>query len=189
MSEVRADEPLGRLLDRVADQAPTPGSGAVCALTVAGAAAVLAMVGRGSQADPEVAAGLVAQADSIRRRALGLAETITEAYAAAIGAREGPADAVRLGEAFDRAASVPLEVAARASDASALAEELASRGDPRRVADAAAAGALAAGAARAAAVLVRVNLSMRPQDERIAEADRLAGAADAAARNAMRMLL
>jgi formiminotetrahydrofolate cyclodeaminase len=146
------------------------------------------MVGRGSQADAEVAAGLAAQAESIRRRALSLAGEITEAYAGVIAAREASSSDLRLGEVFERAASVPLEVAARASDAATLAEELAHRGDPRRLADAAAAAALAAGAARAAGALVRVNLSMRPDDERIVAAEGLTEAAEAAARRTLKLL-
>jgi propanediol dehydratase large subunit len=63
---------------------------------------------------------------------------------------------------------------------------VATRGEPGVQADAAAAAALAAGVARGARELVAVNLTAVDGDPRVAEADQLAAAADAAAGDARR---
>src|SRR5581483_11374215 len=88
-----------------------------------------------------------------------LAGLDAETYRAALDAREelaeleGPQRDFLLGRAFALAAEPPLAIAA---------------------------GALAAGAARGAVALVEVNLTTRAGDERVAEVERLAEAAERA---------
>jgi formiminotetrahydrofolate cyclodeaminase len=90
--------------------------------------------------------------------------------------RESAGDEI-LGRALEAAAEVPLRIALVAADTAELAVHVADRCDPAVRADAAAAADFAAAAARVAARIVAVNLTMRPGDERIEYARRLADGA------------
>jgi formiminotetrahydrofolate cyclodeaminase len=103
-----------------------------------------------------------------------LAQQDAEAYAVAVAALKAGKDDFVTSEALGRAADVPLAIAEAAADVAALAAAVAEHGNPDRRADAAAAAVLAEGAVRAAAKLVEVNLSMRPEDHRITHARMLA---------------
>lgn len=170
-------------LDELARAEAAPGGGSALAVTAAMAASVLTMAARLS-GDP----GLAAQAEALRARAAPLAERDAEAYAAALEVRERAAELRpeqrdwQIGQAFAAAAEAPLEIARVGADVAELAAELAAAGDPRVHADALAAAALAAAAARGAAGLIAVNLTTLDGDPRLAEARRLAAAAEAAAR-------
>ncbi|HZR94417.1 MAG TPA: cyclodeaminase/cyclohydrolase family protein [Gaiellaceae bacterium] len=158
-----------------------PGAGSALAAAVACAAAVAGMAARVSGDG-----GLVAQADALCARTAPLAGLDAETYRAALDAREelaeleGPQRDFLLGRAFALAAEPPLAIARAAADVAELAAQLAVSGEPRVRADAIAAGALAAGAARGAVALVEVNLTTRAGDERVAEVERLAEAAERA---------
>lgn len=89
-----------------------------------------------------------------------------------------------LAPALARAADLPLEIADVAADLAALAALVAEHGSPDFRADAAGAAQLAAGAVGAAALLIDVNLSTGPEDERLARARELRAAADAASERA-----
>jgi len=174
-------------LDELAGPRAAPGGGSALAFTVANAAAVVAMAARVS-AD----AGLAAQAEALRARTAPLAQLDSDTYEAALAARDAVEDLKpeqrdwQIGQAFAAAAEPPLAIARAAVDVAELAAELATNGAPVIRADALAAAALAAAAARGAVAMVEVNLTALPDDPRIAEAERLAADAAAAAARAAR---
>jgi formiminotetrahydrofolate cyclodeaminase len=171
-------------LDELAGPRATPAGGSAAALAVAMAAAVLTMTARVSKETWDAGGAAAAQAETLRARATPLAQLDAELYEQALAARDAAADLPperrdwQIGDAFARAAEPPLEIARTAADVAELAAEIADRGDPRARADAQAAAALAAAGARAAAALVAVNLTAVEGDPRVAEAGRLAQAAE-----------
>jgi formiminotetrahydrofolate cyclodeaminase len=197
MSVAGNDRPAAveTLLDALGGKATWPSAGAGAGLVVALAAGLIEAVARRSSQSWDEAGGAIAQATALRRRALRLASEDVEAHLEASSAldtasREKPerdheiAD-LRLGAALALAADMPLEIAAAASDAAALAAEAAERGAEEARPDAAGAALLAAGAAAAAGHLVEVNLSMRADDERVAQARQLVSAAREASERAL----
>jgi len=184
------DLTIAELLEELAGPR-SPGGGSAVGLTVAIAAAVVAMAARASKESWGAAGGIAAQAEALRARAAPLAQRDAEIYNEALLVREGaaalPAEKRdwEIGKAFAAAAEPPLEIARTAADVAELAAEVAVSGDPRVRADAVAAATLAAAAARAAVTLVAVNLTAIDGDPRVAEAERLAvTAGEAAARAA-----
>jgi len=135
--------------------------GAAAARTVAEAARVLAAVARVSGAR-----GHAAQAAALERRATGLAERNSAAFARALEALRGDAGR-ELRTRMDAAALVLGKIAEAAADASVLAAEVARSADPDHRADAVAATVLAEAAATVAAYLVAVNLTVAADDERL----------------------
>ncbi len=135
------------------------------------------MVARCSK-DWDEAGGIAAQALALQARAAPLAHADAEAWedalnalrSAGAGGRDDGARDHRLERKLERAATVPLEIAALGADTAALAAVAGERCDGAYRADAAAAAALAAGGARAAAHLVEVNLGVREGDARLAQA-------------------
>ena len=136
------------------------------------------MVARCSRDSWDEAAGVAAQAQAIRDRAVVLAHTDGKVWEDALAAlRDAGAGAegdarrdFQLEQKLERAAAAPLEIAALGADTATLAALAGQRGEGTYRADAAAAAALAAGGARAAAHLVRVNLGVRAEDPRLARA-------------------
>jgi formiminotetrahydrofolate cyclodeaminase len=184
------DLQLREFLDEVAAEGRTPGGGSAAALVTAIAAGLLAKVARGSgDAWPE-AAGMAAQAESLRDRAAPLADEDAEQYEAAIragkesGLEPGERRDFALGQAYAKAAEPPLQIARIASDVAQLAVAVAENGNPALRADAIAAALLAAAAASAAAELVAVNLTASASDSRVLEAAKLAEEAARAAQEA-----
>ena len=126
------------------------------------------MVARASRDSWAEAAGVAAQAQAISDRAMELAQADGKVWADALAVlREAEAGSdgdarrdFRLEQKLERAAAVPLEIAALGADAATLATLVGERGDGTYRGDASAAAALAAGGARAAAHLVRVNLGV-----------------------------
>jgi formiminotetrahydrofolate cyclodeaminase len=171
------------LLDELAGSTP-PGGGSALAFSVAMAAAVVRMAARASKETWDAAAGVAAQADALRARAAPLAQLDADVYDRALAVRDGAAALSpekrdwEIGKAFAAAAEPPLEIARTAADVAELAAEVAVSGDPRVRADAVAAATLAAAAARAAVTIVGVNLTAVDGDARVAEAERLARAAE-----------
>jgi len=149
------------------------------------------MVARSSRDSWPEAAGVAAQAQVIRDRAVTLAQTDGKVWQDAVAALadaqiERDSDErrnFRLEQKLERAAAAPLEIAELGADAAALAALVGERGDEAYRGDASAAAALAVGGARAAAHLVQVNLGVRPGDARLVRARASEQAAsDAAAR-------
>ncbi len=181
------------LLDILASEDPTPAGGSAAALAIAMSAALSAMVARAST-DWAQAEAVVAQAERLRKRTAPLAQRDAEAYEEALVSMRLPErvePAVRdaaVGAAMERAAEVPLLIVEAGADAASLAELVADRGAQDRRGDAVAAALLAEAGARAAATLVAVNLTMKPDDDRVAQAKELARVASEAAARAVRSI-
>ena len=181
------DLSLREFLDEVGAEGRTPGGGSVAALVTAISAGLLAKVARASAATWPEAAGIAAQAESLRDRSAPLIQADSDQYEAALRARgqSGEGQGARLdfalGQAYAKAAEPPLEIARAASDVALLALTVAQNGDRALYADAVTAALLAAAAAKAAAGLVAVNLTASSNDPRVLEA---AKAAEEAARAA-----
>lgn len=175
------------LLDEIASDTPTPGGGALAALTGACAAGLVEMAA-GNSADWDMRGAVVAQAKLLRGRLTDLAPRNDEVYEEALAAFGLPDEVDTgsrrelIGASLERAAAFPLAIAEAASNVAELAAVVAEEGDPRVRPDATAAAMLALGATRAAAHLVEINLGVLQQDERLLHATRLA--ADAAAASA-----
>jgi formiminotetrahydrofolate cyclodeaminase len=185
---VLTDLSLPALLEELAAPREVPGAGSALAVTLATAAAVVQMAARLSPESWAEAAGVAAQAESLRERAAKLVDDDAEAYRRALEARETADEADKperrdwaLGRVTAAAAEPPLALARLAADVGELCAEAASRIEPRVHADVAAAAALAAAVARGARDLVAVNLTALPGDQRVKEAERLATLAEEAA--------
>jgi methenyltetrahydrofolate cyclohydrolase len=176
------DLTVAEWLDELAGPRAAPGGGSALAITVANAAAVVAMAARVTGDG-----GLAAQAETLRARTAPLAQLDSDTYEAALAVRESARDLKpeqrdwEIGQAFAKAAEPPLEIARTAVDVAELAAQLAREGSPAIQADAVAAAALAAACARGAVAMVAANLTALPDDPRIQEAERLAAAAATAA--------
>jgi formiminotetrahydrofolate cyclodeaminase len=174
--------------EAVAAREPAPSGGAVAAVTVAGAAGLVAMAARFSGA-LDGAGDIATAADGLRTDVLALADADAEAYGAVLAAYRLPADRPgrrqEIRSALGGAATVPLRIAASGARVAALAADLATRGNPNLAGDAHTAVLLAEAATRAAARLVRINVELGRLDEAVAaEADAHAAAAADAARDA-----
>src|SRR5919204_5106230 len=174
--------PVEELLERLASEAPTPGAGAVAALTAAMAAGLVGMV---ASASPEWGESRAAnaQAQALRRRLGPLAAANAEAYQLALESLTLPEDmapevrSFTIQQALGRAAAEPLRIAAAAADVALLAAEVAERCEPALRPDATVAAVLAGGSARAAAHLVEINLTTTAEDPRVVNAQAIAAAA------------
>jgi formiminotetrahydrofolate cyclodeaminase len=141
------DLTVGHFQDEVAARTPAPGGGAVAAMTAATAAALVAMAARfsGQPAD---------RAEELRARLGSLADEDAAAYSAVLAAPRGQRAA-----ALAVATDVPREIAAAATEIGELARDLAASGNPNLLGDARVAQELAEAAARAARVLVKINVA------------------------------
>ena len=141
------DLTVGHFQDEVAARTPAPGGGAVAAMTAATAAALVAMAARfsGQPAD---------RAEELRARLGSLADEDAAAYSAVLAAPRGQRAA-----ALAVATDVPREIAAAATEIGELARGLAASGNPNLLGDARVAQELAEAAARAAGVLVEINVA------------------------------
>ena len=170
-------------LEAVASEHRTPAGGSIAAVVVAAAAGLLAKVARASNEGWPEAAGVAAQAESLRDRVAPLAQLDADEYEAALrvqayAEQAGDRRDFALGRAYARAAEPPLRIVEAAAVVAELAVVLARMGEASLRAVAGAASALAAAAARSAAELVAVNLTATADDARVVRARALA--ADAA---------
>jgi methenyltetrahydrofolate cyclohydrolase len=179
---------LAAITEAVDSDAPVPGGGAVAACTGALASALAGMAARfsaRSAAEPGQFSALADQAAALRSRCLRLADDDARAYAGYVAAARMPREPdpqprqQALRAALDRAAAVPLELAATAAELAWLAGELTRSGSRRLRSDAATAALLAAAVAGSAAIFVAENVRGGPGDSRISQAH--AAAAEAAA--------
>jgi formiminotetrahydrofolate cyclodeaminase len=172
MSQLPADASIAETIERTGSGGPRPGAGVVGGRTGAMAAALVERAARGSRASWREAGGAVAQARALGRRLSALATLDADAFADAMDAlhrrAELPAEARdhSLGAALVRAGEPPALIAGAAADVAELAAATARDADPEQRAEAAGAATLAHAAARAAALLVTINLTMRPDDPR-----------------------
>jgi formiminotetrahydrofolate cyclodeaminase len=181
---------LPALLEELAAPREVPGAGSALAVALATAAAVVQMAARLSPESWADAAGVAAQAELLRDRAVKLVDDDAEAYRQALEARAAADTTARpeqrdwsLGRVTAAAAEPPLALARLAADLGDLCAAAGERVEPRVHADVAAAAAIAAAVARGARELVAVNLTALRGDERVEEADRLVTIAEAAARD------
>ncbi len=181
---------LPALLEELAAPREVPGAGTALAVALATAAAVVQMAARLSPESWTDAAGVAAQAEALRERAVLLADEDAEAYRRALEARAAADETAKpeqrdwaLGRVTAAAAEPPLALARLAADLTELCAAAGSRVEPRVHADVAAAAALASAVARGARELVAANLTALPGDTRVEEADRLVAAAETAAKS------
>jgi formiminotetrahydrofolate cyclodeaminase len=163
-----ADITLADFAARLADKVPSPGGGAVAAVTLAHGAALGAMVLRYTVGRPAFAAheaqntAALAELDAMRATALALADRDAAAYARLAALWKLPEDdATRAREfqpAVREAIDAPQAIVDLAHRACALLAELPARTNARLGSDLAIAANLAALAADAAEWNVRVNL-------------------------------
>jgi methenyltetrahydrofolate cyclohydrolase len=181
------EKSLTTFLEEVAERTSAPGGGAVAAVVVGLAAALVAMAARFSDKQLAAAHDLAEKADVIRAEVLPLAQADAEAYAALMAAyrlpKDDPGRSEAIATAAEGAADVPLEISAFATETALLAARLAEEGNPNLKGDAVAAALLASAAARTAANLVRINLD--ESAERYAKATQHAAGAEAAATRAL----
>jgi formiminotetrahydrofolate cyclodeaminase len=164
-----AQATLQDFCDRLADKVPSPGGGAVAAVTLAHAAALGSMVLRYTIGRPAFAAheavntAALEMLDALRTEALALADRDAAAYARLAGlwklAPEDPQRLREFGPAVQEAIDAPRRVVEAAAELARCVRSLVTTTNPRLASDLAIAGDLAAVAAEAAAWNVRVNLS------------------------------
>jgi methenyltetrahydrofolate cyclohydrolase len=149
----------------------------VAAIAVALAAGLSGMAARLSTDQLSEAPELADQADAARLRVAPLARADAESYGLVLGAYREPDPETRTAlvrDALSGAADVPLAVAEAGSEVAGIASRLAAEGNPNLRGDALAAVLLAGASVRAAAVLVRINLSSADlDDDRLRKANSL----------------
>ena len=175
------DMPVGRFLDALSATTPDPSGGGVAALAVALAAGLSVMTAGLSARHLPEAQRLAERARQLRDRAAPLAQADAEAYRAvitALRARDAAAPSQpQIAAALSQASVVPMEVAEIGAEVAAAAATIASGGNPNVRGDAVTAALLAAAGSRAAAALVRINLTGAEDDDRPVRAERLAAEA------------
>jgi methenyltetrahydrofolate cyclohydrolase len=178
------DLPVGRFLGLLAGAEPAPSGGGAAALAVSMAASLGAMTARLStrQLSTGDAETLTRDMERVAATAASLIQADADSYAAVIAARRaaGP-KSEQAAAALAAAADVPMEIAELAVPVARAAARLAAGGNPNLRGDAITGAQLAAAGARAAAVLVGINLAAQPDDGRPAHAARLADEAAALA--------
>lgn len=146
----------------MAGREPAPGGGAVAAVTLASAAALVAMAARFSP-EMEGTEPLIARVECLRSEAVDLADEDARAYTAVLEAYRRPRDDDRpaaIRAALEAAADVPLAVVERAREVGGLGLRVRREGNPNLRGDAATGVLLADGAARSAAHLVELNVAL-----------------------------
>ena len=175
--ELRLDE----LCERLASEA-APGAGSAVALTGAFAASLAAKAAKRSVTSWPEAPGVVAQARILAARCAELARLDAEAFGEALAALDAGSG---VEAPLDRAVAVLLQLGETAADVAVLAARTAEHCEGTFRGDTASAAVLAEAAARAAEALVRGNLTVTPEDPRLARARSLTETAAAAARRAL----
>ncbi|WP_440996711.1 cyclodeaminase/cyclohydrolase family protein [Arhodomonas sp. SL1] len=164
---------ISEFLEALAARRSAPSGGAGAGLTVATAAALVAMSARFAERRRADAAEIAAEADALRDRALALMEADAAAFAPVLRASRW-GDAGALEDALEGACEVPMELLEMAVRLAELADELVRTGNPRLAGDARAALALATGGGRAAAALIDENLDGDHDEGLAAQAAELA---------------
>ncbi len=194
------DARMSDWLDRLADRTPTPGGGAVAALSAASAAALLEMVANyttgGRWADREEAMRAVArEVSDLRARAAQLAQDDEEAFGA-VGAAYGlprstpeekAARRAAIQEATRGAAEPPVQVGRVATRLVAIADGMVEPANPNVVSDVGVAAAAARAALSGSVTNIVVNAALldeaqaAPLRAEAAELERVMAQADGVA--------
>ncbi len=173
---------VGEFLTQLSGESGAPAAGAVAAGASALAASLVAMVAARSRGSWVEAGGAAAQAVTLEARSLELARANADAYAGAAAALERRTEI----EAPLRATvEALLGLGDVAADVAGLAALAAGHCDPLVHADAEAAALIAESAVRVAEVLIRANLTVGSDDERLIRITRLRDEAGRAARRAV----
>jgi formiminotetrahydrofolate cyclodeaminase len=176
-----ADRPLSDLLAEVAAPSPAPGGGCSVGWTCAIAAGLVQMAAEitlARDAQAQAPLGKTShRAGELRAEAVALAERELHSYEPVLSAlrlpKTAPERAAQLDAALSEAAETPLALARCAAEIATRAADVVARATPHVQGDAIAGLLLAEGAAQAAARLARINLTGRPQDERLSELSEL----------------
>ena len=177
------EQRLVEWLGALASEAPTPGGGAVAAVSAAVGAALVAMVGRltvrkaGFEGVASRMEEIVSEGDRERSDLLAMADRDTEAFDEVMAAYRMARDtedekAARLHAlqtALEHAAEVPLTVARRAVYLMGLAEETITNGNPNAASDGFSAAAILHAATLSALANVQINAFAFVDAERRAE--------------------
>jgi methenyltetrahydrofolate cyclohydrolase len=169
------DLPVSRFLDLLAGAEPAPSGGGAAALSVSLGAALCVMSARlGTRQLPAEETGpLIEDLSRIVTAAAALIQSDADSYQEVIAARRRAAGPGPVAAALSAAADVPMEIVELAVPVTRAAARLAEAGHPNLRGDAIAGALLAEAGARAAAVLVGINLAGMPDDARPAKAARL----------------
>jgi formiminotetrahydrofolate cyclodeaminase len=168
-----SDQPIGSWLDQLGSGSPTPGGGAAAGVAAATGAALIAMVGHltiGKEGFEDVDArmrSVVETADAERRDFLALADEDAEAFESVMASFRLPKETdeekssrtLKIQEAYEGAATVPLQLATRSVQLMELAEDATAMGNPHAASDGYSAGTLLHTAALSAIANVRINAS------------------------------
>ena len=166
-----SDQPIGSWLDELGSGSPTPGGGAAAGVAAATGAALIAMVGHltiGKEGFKDLDArmrAMVENADAERRTFLSLADEDAEAFELVMASfrlpketdEEKAARTLKIQEAYEAAAAVPLQLATRAVQLMEQAEDATALGNPHAASDGYSAGSLLFAAALSAMANVRIN--------------------------------
>lgn len=178
-----AQTSIEEFLDALAGGESTPGGGAAAALTASQAAALLSMVlnftvGRRRYADvEEELRGYLQRTECLRVELLALADKDAEAFGAVAASYAMPrstdaeksARTAAMQTALKGAAEVPLAMAALCLEILELTPQVAEKGNPNVVSDAATAAHLAYAAIHSALVNVRINLKFLKDEAYVAQ--------------------
>lgn len=172
--------PLERFLEILAAREPVPGGGGAAAVSVALGAALAAMAARYSGSRLDDAGELARKADELRATVQSLIEKDAAAYSRVLEIYRSD-DRSGLSEALSAAADVPLSIAIAGVEVSELGVLIAEHGNLNLRGDAVTAVLLAESGARAAGLLVNLNLDLAHiEDERRARCQKCVATAEAA---------
>jgi formiminotetrahydrofolate cyclodeaminase len=166
-----SDQPIGSWMDELGSGSATPGGGAAAGVAAATGAALIAMVGHltiGKAGFEDLDArmrSMVETADAERAAFLALADQDAQAFEAVMATFKLPKETdeekasrtLRIQEAYEAAAAVPLQLAKRSVQLMELAEDATAMGNPHAASDGYSAGTLLLAAALSAMANVRIN--------------------------------
>jgi formiminotetrahydrofolate cyclodeaminase len=185
-----AEMTVAAFLETLASSSPTPGGGAVAALSAANGAAMIAMVGRltvgksGFEDVEDRMNGLILAADAAREEFLELADDDAHAFDGVMAAFKMPketdeqksARSAAIQEGYAEAAAVPQEVARKAVHLMQLAEDATAMGNAQAASDGLSAAASLYCGALCAIANVEINASaFKDESRRVEMLDELAG--------------
>ena len=190
------DGAIGAWLEDLGSASATPGGGAAAGVGAAMGAALIAMVGRltvgkeGFEDLDERMRSLVETADAEREGFLALADEDARAFESVMASFRLPKETegekasrtMRIQEAYEAAAAVPLRLATKCVGLMELAEDATAMGNPHAASDGYSAGLLLHAAAIAAMANVRINAAALKDGSTgqglVDECDRLRARAD-----------